>query len=82
MLPTCEGVRNFTAAMGVLGTLFAPLVTTWATKRRPTVATRPDKLAVRDEATVLVAVLNDWLCPARSPLAVPTFTTEPSGRAD
>lgn len=30
-------------------------------KRHRTVATRYDKLAVRYEATVLVAVLNEWL---------------------
>uniref|UniRef100_UPI00403FE700 IS5 family transposase n=1 Tax=Streptomyces sp. SJL17-4 TaxID=2967224 RepID=UPI00403FE700 len=30
-------------------------------KRQRAVATRYDKLAVRDEATVLVAVLNEWL---------------------
>ncbi|GAX58534.1 DDE transposase [Streptomyces olivochromogenes] len=30
-------------------------------KRHRAVATRYDKLVVRDEATVLVAVLNEWL---------------------
>lgn len=30
-------------------------------KRRRAVATRYDKLAVRDEATVLVAAINEWL---------------------
>ncbi len=29
-------------------------------------ATRYDKLAVRYEATVLVAAINEWLLPARS----------------
>lgn len=32
-----------------------------ASKRHRAVATRYDKLAVRYEATVLVAVLNEWL---------------------
>ncbi|MFF3543257.1 IS5 family transposase [Streptomyces platensis] len=35
-------------------------------KRHRAVATRYDKLAVRYEATVLVAAINEWLCPARS----------------
>jgi transposase len=35
-------------------------------KRNRAVATRHDKLAVRYEATVLVAVLNEWLWPALS----------------
>lgn len=33
-------------------------------KRHRAVATRYGKSAVRDEATVLVAVLNEWLRPA------------------
>ncbi|MFE6063376.1 transposase [Streptomyces sp. NPDC056431] len=32
-------------------------------KRHRAVATRYDKLAVRYEATVLVAAINEWLCP-------------------
>jgi hypothetical protein len=35
-------------------------------KRHRAVATRYDKLAVRHEATMLVAVLNEWLWPALS----------------
>ncbi|MFJ5685727.1 hypothetical protein [Streptomyces sp. NPDC093099] len=36
-------------------------------KRHRAVATRYDKLAVRYEATVLVAALNEWLPPGRRP---------------
>lgn len=42
-------------------------------KRNRAVATRYDKLAVRYEATVLVAAINEWLCPclARHQVGVP-----------
>jgi transposase len=42
-------------------------------KRNRAVATRYDKFAVRSEATVLVAALNEWLCPclARHHVCVP-----------
>lgn len=41
-------------------------------KRHRAVATRYDKLAVRYEATVLVAAINEWLRPARRPRLKPT----------
>ena len=34
-------------------------------KRHRGVATRYDKLAVRYEATVHIAAINEWLCPDR-----------------
>ena len=42
-------------------------------KRNRAVATRYDKLAVRYEATVCIAAINEWL--------LPTFETRPSGWA-
>jgi hypothetical protein len=40
-------------------------------KRNRAVATRYDKLAVRYEATVCIAAINEWLLP-------PTYETRPS----
>lgn len=40
-------------------------------KRHRAVATRYDKLAVRYEATVLVAAINEWLQPARNHVSSP-----------
>lgn len=39
-------------------------------ERNRAVSTRYDKLAVRNEATVLVASLNDWLSPVLVSLAI------------
>jgi hypothetical protein len=35
----------------------------YARPRSQTVATRYDKLAVRYEATIHIAAVNEWLCP-------------------
>ena len=48
-------------------------------KRHRAVATRYDKLAVRFEATVLVAVINEWLRPALSQQTL--MLCEPLGRS-
>lgn len=47
-------------------------------ERHRAVATRYDKLAVRYEATVLVAAINEWLCP----LAVTRWDPRSMPRAD
>ncbi|WSB08653.1 hypothetical protein OG849_16055 [Streptomyces cyaneofuscatus] len=41
--------------------MLEPLLPKGARLRNRAVATRYDKLAVRDEATVLVAAINEWL---------------------
>ncbi|RSS95883.1 hypothetical protein EF903_03960 [Streptomyces sp. WAC05292] len=48
-------------------------------KRHRAVATRYDKLAVRHEATVLVAAIDEWLRPARPDAPQTMSNSLPSG---
>ena len=52
-------------------------------KRNRAVATRYDKLAVRYEATVCIAAINEWLYPTfeTRPSEAPPLTAEVDGSA-
>ncbi|GAA3074460.1 hypothetical protein GCM10010448_66190 [Streptomyces glomeratus] len=64
-VPTAAARRSSTSSATASGTLSGAV----RVKGHRAVATRNEKLAVRCEATILVAVLNEWLGPDFSPIA-------------